>query len=210
MLTDDDILLIQRKVDGTLTEQEETVFIALTGSNPEAAALYKELLCVQQQLYDDAAGIPAIDVTADVMGTIRQKSRMSHVFGGGWKKYYAYAALLVLVFTLGVLAANYLIPPLHTWQQEDIAGTMTAKQDADFKDDKNGIEIHMATYRKPGSFVNTLIVNSRDSLMVEFLKQDHSVYAFYGKNAIFTITNPPVASTIIFSQNGKQIHKIKF
>ena len=224
MLTNDDILIIQRKVDGTLTEQEETVFHALTASNPRAAELYKGLLCVQQKLRDDAAGIPAVDVTVDVMAAVEHKTKVRNVFLYGWKRYYAYAALFVLVFTLGVLAANYVIPPLGTWQQEDIAGTMTGKRAANFKDDKNGIEIHMEEYRKAGSFVNTLFVSSRDSLMVEFvlenntpgnepephLEQNHSVYAVYGKNAIFTITNPPVASTIIFTQNGKQVHKIKF
>ncbi|HRW94655.1 MAG TPA: hypothetical protein P5167_02290 [Bacteroidales bacterium] len=234
MLTDDDILLIQRKVDGTLTEHEETVFHALTASNPRAAELYKELLCVQQKLRDDAAGIPTVDVTGDVMAAVERKTKVRNVFLYGWKSLYAYAALFILVFTLGVLAANYLIPPLGTWQQEDIAGTMTRKHTSAYKDHEEGIEIDMEAFRKEGLFVNALFVKSRDSLKVEFIPgQNHSenfffrriwpgnnsephverahyVYGICGEYAIFTITNPPVDSEILFTKNGTRMHKIVF
>ncbi len=234
MLTNDDILIIQKKVDGTLTEQEETVFRALTASNPRAAELYKELLRVQQKLRDDAAGIPDVDVTGDVMAAIKRKSTVKKVFLAGWKRFYAYAALLVLVFTLGVLAANYLIPPLGTWQQEDIAGTMTGKHTSAYKDHEEGIEIDMEAFRKEGLFVNTLFVKSRDSLKVDFIpgqnhsenlffrriwpgnnpephvERTHYVYGVCGELAIFTITNPPVGSEILFTKNGIRMHKIVF
>ncbi len=234
MLTDNDILIIQGKVDDTLTEKEEAVFHALTGSNPDAAALYKELLCVQQKLRDDAARIPAIDVTGDVMSAIRHKTRVSAVFPGVWKKYYAFAALFILVFALGVLAANYLIPPLGSLNNEELTGTMAGKHTDAFKDPGAGVEIDMEAYRKEGLLIYTLFVKSRDSLNVEFipgqdqsesvyfkriwpgneqetsLMQDRHVYAVCGENAIFTITNPPVHSEMFFLSNGKLIHKINF
>ena len=148
MLTDNDILIIQGKVDDTLTEKEEAVFHALTGSNPDAAALYEELLCVQQKLRDDAARIPAMDVTGSVMSAIRHKAGVSSVFPGVWRKYYAFAALFVLVFALGVLAANYLIPPLGSINNEELSGTMAGKHTDAFKDQEAGVEIDMEAYRK--------------------------------------------------------------
>ncbi len=234
MLTDNDILIIQKKVDGTLTANEEELFRELTASNPHAEDLYKELLCVQQNLLDNAAGIPSVDLTDDVMAAIRRKSKTHNVFLAGWRRYYAYAALVVLVFTLGVLAANYLIPPAGTWQQEDIAGTMTGKHPSSFADREEGVEIEMEEYRKDELLVYTLFVTSRDSLEVEFIqgqdnaeilyfrriwpgdkpelpaKQDHSMHPVCGENVIFTVTNPPVDSEIIFTKKGKQIHKIRF
>ncbi|MFA5302649.1 MAG: hypothetical protein WC395_08190 [Bacteroidales bacterium] len=234
MLTDKDILIIQKKIDGTLTSKEEDLFRELTGSNPDAGALYKELLHVQQTLHEDVSRIPAVDVTGNVMAAIKRKSTVKKVSLPGWKRYYAYAALLVVVFTLGVLAANYMIPPLGTWKNEDIAGTMAGKHTSAFKDHDEGIEIDVEEFRKEGLFVNTLFVKSRDSLKVEFIPgQDHSeiiffrriwpgnetephvershyVYGVCGEFAIFTITNPPVASEIIFTKNGTCMHKIIF
>jgi len=234
MLTDNDILIIQGKVDDTLTEKEEAVFHALTGSNPDAAALYEELLCVQQKLRDDAARIPAMDVTGSVMSAIRHKAGVSAVFPGVLKKYYAFAALFVLVFALGVLAANYLIPPLGSLNNEELTGTMAGKHTDAFKDQEAGVEIDLEAYRKEGLLIYTLFVKSRDSLHVEFVSgrdhseslyfkriwpgnepetgliQDRHVYAVCGENAIFTITNPPVHSEMFFLSNGKLIHKIHF
>jgi hypothetical protein len=168
------------------------------------------------------------------MAAIKRKSTVKKVFLAGWKSFYAYAALLVLVFTLGVLAANYLIPPLGTWQQEDIAGTMTGKHTSAYKDHEEGIEIDMEAFRKEGLFVNTLFVKSRDSLKVDFIpgqnhsenlffrriwpgynpephdERTHYVYGVCGELAIFTITNPPVGSEILFTKNGIRMHKIVF
>ncbi len=234
MLTDNDILIIQKKVGGTLTAKEEDLFRELTASNPEAGKLYKELLNVQRTLRDDVSGIPDVDVTGDVMATIKRKSTVKNVFLAGWKRYYAYAALVVLVFTLGVLAANYLIPPLGTWNNEELAGTMAGQHAASFKDHEEGIEIEMEKYRNEGLLVYMLFVTSRDSLNVEFvpgqehseilyfkriwpgnepealLEQNHNEDLVCGENAIFTLANPPVDSEMFFSKNGKLIHKIMF
>jgi hypothetical protein len=234
MLTDKDILIIQKKVDGTTTSKEEGYFRELTGSNPEAGALYKELLHVQQTLRNDVSRIPTVDVTGDVMAAIKRKSTVKKVFLAAWKRSYAYAALLVLVFTLGVLAANYLIPPAGTWNNEDIAGTLAGKHTSAYKNHEEGLEIDMEAFRKEGLFVNALFVKSRDSLKVEFIpgqnhsenlffrriwpgnnpephvERSHYVYGVCGEFAIFTITNPPVDSEILFTKNGTRMHKIVF
>nr|HPJ82412.1 hypothetical protein [Bacteroidales bacterium] len=63
MLTEKDILLIQNKVDGTLSRREEDQFAALLEASPQAVDLYRKLLGVHEEMYSSAARIPEIDIT---------------------------------------------------------------------------------------------------------------------------------------------------
>jgi len=221
MLNDKYIDIIQNKVDGVLSANEEAVFQDLINASPEAKELYEELLNTHRALRQNASEIPPVTFTADVMRRIKgNPARRQAVTGSG--RFYAFAAMLVLVFVLGILAAYYLPAPDKFRLSGDLSGTMARKE--------NGVEIDVQEYNRNGFRMYLIAVSAKDSLYVEFSNADgpgclnvaHTdgiiaertdnepglLYVLRG-NVIFTLSNAPAASELIFSTKDKQIFLFK-
>ena len=130
--------------------------------------------------------------------------------------------MLVLVFVLGILAAYYLTAPDKFRLSGDLSGTMARKE--------NGVEIDVQEYNRNGFRMYLIAVSAKDSLYVEFSNADgpgclnvaHTdgiiaertdnepglLYVLRG-NVIFTLSNAPAASELIFSTKDKQIFLFK-
>lgn len=221
MLNDKHLDIIQKKVDGVLSANEEAVFQDLINASHEAKELYEELLNTHRALQQNASEIPPVTFTADVMRRIKGKTARKQVFTGSGR-FYAFAAMLVLVFVLGILAAYYLTAPDKFRLSGDLSGTMARKE--------NGVEIDVQEYNRNGFRMYLIAVSAKDSLYVELSNADgpgclnvahkdgtlnkcagnesdaHYVLKGY---AIFTLSNAPAASELIFSTKDKQIFLFK-
>jgi len=233
MLTEKDILLIQNKVDGTLSRREEDQFAALLEASPQAVDLYRKLLGVHEEMYSSAARIPEIDITNRVMHRIKGKTFLHRLFTGNGRVY-AYAASLVLFFVLGVLAAMYLIPSLRNLSQDQLTGTMARKEPSSWKYSDKKIDIEVQQHQKAGLLIYWLSVFSADTLELEFTpagtsmtdnwlkiintdglalkveKPDHKISYICKGNTVFALTDPPDRSSLTFSLEGKQAFHMKF
>ena len=220
MLNDRYIDIVQNKVDGVLPANEEDVFQELMKISPEAKDLYKDLLKTHRILQDNAGEIPPVSFAPDIMQRIKGKTARKKVLTGSGR-FYAHAAMLVLVLVLGVLAAYYLTSPNKFGLNGDLSGTMARK---------NGVEIDVQEYNKTGFRMYLISVTSKDSLYVEFTSTDgpeclnvvHSdgtlaertgnesdVHYVLKGNAIFTLSNAPTASELVFYTKEKQIFLFK-
>lgn len=233
MLTEKDILLIQNKVDGTLSRHQEELFASLVESSSQANDLYAKLLALHREMNERADLIPEVDITQEVMRRIADKSFFHRMFSGS-VKIYAFAASLVLVFILGALAVTFLIPSVRNLPEDQLSGTMAPKEPSLWTYHDKGIDIEVQQYRRVGLQVYWVSVFSANNLNIVFSSQGEPVadgmmkiidsddlvrevedpdrglsYICRG-NVIFALAGPPDLSCLTFFLNGKQVFRMVF
>ncbi len=124
--------LLNRKLDGELSEKEESQLSGLMAEGPEAADYLNELQSLEGRLESDRAAMKMIDLTREIINNlpmetqkkspVREPVRLSTGF---WARP---AVKYALVFTaglfIGMLTFSFLITDKTSLQEESLTGTM--------------------------------------------------------------------------------------
>jgi hypothetical protein len=143
--------IIQKKIDGLLTANEEEYFDKLISNFPEARDLYRQLAILHHSLEYNSGLIPEVNLTDEIMQSTKDKklendtSRFNTVafLSRNRRQVLAYAAIFLFGIMLGGFAF-YLSYPLMPLQDTDaVSGTMSksAEYENTFYKDGTGIKI---------------------------------------------------------------------
>ena len=172
MLKAKDEIIIQCKIDGTLTEAETARFNKLIETSPEARALYRQLLDLHHVLQADSKEIPLRDISGDVMQLLSEKTtakrqlpKHSGAFSIQFRKnFLAYAAILLLGLVIGSLA-TYLRTSTETWSDiTAVTGTMVQSHETAYLYNKNGTKIKMQQFNSDSFHLLTYAINTKDTV----------------------------------------------
>ena len=172
MLKAKDEIIIQCKIDGTLTDAETVRFNELIETSHEARALYRQLLALHKALEDDSKDIPTTDVSENVMQMISTKTKVNRQFpkqSGTFtmhfrKNFLVYAAMLLLGLVIGSLA-TYLKTSSDTWSDiTAVTGTIVQSHEKAYLYNKNGTKIKMQQFNSDSFHLLTYAVNTKDTV----------------------------------------------
>lgn len=166
-----DEIIIQNKIDGTLSAREEERFNELIKTSPEARRLYHNLANLQHSLEDDSMKIPTIDLSQGIMqavearqGTQSPAPKKPVIFTLTYRsQLLAYAAMLVVGLVIGSIAM-YIGAGSKTPANRDISGTMAKNTGTDYYYSEAGTEIKVQGFKSDEFQIVTIAVNTVDSI----------------------------------------------
>lgn len=166
-LKSEEEIIIQSKIDGTLSAEEEKQFDNLIRSSEEARNLYNELAGLDQSLKHDAESIPVIDFSGEIMENVSTDVKTIKMTSVILKRWLSYAAVLAVGLFIGGLGVYVGTSSFDTPDVRQISGTMTKPSDGKlvYSKDGNEIEIQQTEYGKWKLL--TVAVTSLDNIDIE-------------------------------------------
>jgi hypothetical protein len=165
-----DEMIIQNKIDGTLSAQEEKRFKELISTSAEARRLYQSLLNLHLSLKHDSKGIPSIDFSHEIMETVEEKRFASKKKRSGLfpfipgNQFPAYAALLLVGLFIGSMVTYLAVSPGKNQSLMSISGTMAKTSENESAYQEAGTVIKVREFESGEFSLLTVAVNTIDSV----------------------------------------------
>ncbi len=177
----EDELLIQHKIDNTLTAHEEEVFAKLIETSQKARKFYQDLLEVSQLLHKDAKNGPLINFSKEILHRIiknknfdaynHNKGKLIHQKFAN--KILSYAAILMVGLMVGSLAI-YFARTNETPDKQMLAGTMSEKP-AHYSVTSNGTEILLDEFQTDYLKLTTVAIETNETIRIIITFKNHSL-----------------------------------
>jgi len=173
MLTKKNKILIQQKIEGKLTPEEEAAFEQLLFSSEKARVFYLQLKQLHEVIVTNVENTPRIDLVEDVMqridATKMENDKIASPKKGVFaftldRRFLAYAAMLAFGLLIGSVATYFSLNREFGVDNEVITGTMIggAKHDLSYNNEGNKINI---TKHESAAFVIYTIAVDSDGIM---------------------------------------------
>lgn len=129
--------LLNRKLDGELTDKEELQFLGLMEKEPAAVSYMKELQALESRLESDQAAMKEIDLTREIINKLpmdtykqpptREPARLNTGFRT--RPAVKYALVFTAGLFIGMLAFSFLLTDQTSLQEESLTGTMAGSRE---------------------------------------------------------------------------------
>lgn len=166
-LEKEDERIIQKKIDGLLSVQEEERFNELMKNSLQARNLYRGLLDIHRSLEKDSKYTPQIDFAHEIMQTIKSKHAQQSIFSKTNKlrlsAWLAYAAILLIGLFIGSLV-TYLGTSTSVPDTNQISGTIAATQEQNFEYNRDGTDIKIQEFKTSKVKISVISINSEDAV----------------------------------------------
>lgn len=163
-----DELLIQNKIDGSLSAGEEIWFDKLIENSPQARKFYEDLLILQKAMESDSKSIPSVDFTEEIVPAVKSKQKppkpeMST--SQFWifltnANFMAYAAILLVGLVIGSLVTNRGIPSGQMPDERQFSGTISALPALNFDYNQDGTQIKVQELLTPKVKITTVYIHT--------------------------------------------------
>lgn len=170
VMTKEEESLIQNKIDGLLTPEEEELFNELIERSLEARKLYQELLEVHRSINADAQNIPVVDFSKEIMKAIASKQEV----GQGKSKIIrflairsnllAYAAILFVGLFIGSIATYLGTSTNQPLNKSSLSGTIADESMQNFRYNDDTTEIAVREIADQKLKYTLIAINTIDSL----------------------------------------------
>lgn len=162
----EDELLIQKKIDGILTAEEEERFIELIENSVQAHELYRKLLELHHSIVSDAESVPVIDFSKEIMQKLNDhkvRNRFSR-FSTFRTNVLAYAAILFVGLFIGSIATYLGTSTNQTIDESQLLGTIADDPEQNFDFNGDGIEIKVREFKTSKVDLTTISINTIDTI----------------------------------------------
>jgi len=179
----EDEIIIQNKVDGNLSEEEEKRFDELIENSSEARIFYKKLIELDLSLKNDSRDIPAIDFSDDIIEKVRpaksqsQSAKKTILFSSASvKQLISYAAVLLTGLLIGGIGA-YVGTTNTKPDARDISGTIINHAENNQEYSKDGTDIKVQQLKSGKWEILTVAVNSQETVQIEISDKSGKITA---------------------------------
>ncbi len=163
-------IIIQNKVDGNLTQEEEEYFKNLIETSSEALKEYRNLLSVHLSLQNDSKIISPIDLSGKILSRIeKNKKTLGHskkiTFNTNIKKQvFALAAVFIFGIISGITVTYLVTANSPNTDTSEVSGTLIKKTKDTFFYKEYGTEIIAKKYDAGKVQLITITINSIDTI----------------------------------------------
>jgi hypothetical protein len=178
-----DQVIIQKKIDGTLSAGEEGQFKVLIETSPEARNFYRKMAILHRTMEFNSSQVPEIDYSEEIMQKVwakeitrRPLTGKIHLFTSvSHRQFLSYAAILVIGIIFGSLAtyigtAHFSVPDAN-----EISGTIAKPGGNGYSWNKAGTGITVQNYEN-GNFRMLLIdVKTNDTIFCHIQDEQKTV-----------------------------------
>ena len=199
-----DEILIQKKIDGTLSNNEEKAFHNLMTNSSEAADLYNKLKLIDQQLKSDVVDMPQIDISSSVMDKVSEIRTRAKAITFSSQNVMKYAAVLLLGLLIGSAFSMLILNDESLSNKQHLSGTMVARQGSVVLYSKGPIKISQQSISATNFSINIFEVET--SSVIEF--EIHDKAGNFDKQNIIAVQNSYHINNAYF-ENGTYTGRIK-
>jgi len=200
-----DELIIQNKIDRSLSAEEEERFNKLIATSSMARKFYADLLTLQQSLESDSKRIPLVDFSTKIMSEVKGKQIQlkPEIHKSQFRilpfrtNFLAYAAILLIGLVIGSMA-TYLATSTHQIADErQFSGTISSLPALNFDYYQDGTQIKVQELLTPEVKIMTVFIHTEETIQCRIS----------GSNARITdknITLQFAEGKFLFVESGKE------
>ncbi len=142
-------LLIQNKIDGNLSAEEEILFRELIENSPKARKFYEDLMSLHHALEIDSKAISSIDFAEEILPAVKSKQKPAKPEMNTWQfwvylsqaNFLAYAAILLVGLFVGSIITYLGVSTNQLADERQFSGTISAMPAMNFDYNQDGTQI---------------------------------------------------------------------
>jgi hypothetical protein len=178
-----DELLIQNKIDGNLSAEEEIEFRELIETSPHARKFYEDLLSLQHALGMDSKGIPPVDFVEEILHVVKSKQKPpkpemdTRQFWAFLSQinFMAYAAILLVGLFIGSLMTYLGNSNNQLTDERQFSGTISALSAMNFDYNQDGTQIKIQELITPKVKIATIFIHTEEPVQCSISGNDAKV-----------------------------------
>jgi hypothetical protein len=178
-----DELIIQNKIDGNLSVEEEIWFKELIENSPPARKFYEDLLSLQHVLGMDSKSIPPVDFAEEILPVVKSKQKPpKHEMDTRqfWAflssvNFMAYAAILMVGLFIGSLMTYLGNSNNQPADERQFSGTISALPAMNFDYNKDGTQIKIQELLTPKVKIATVFIHTEEPVQCSILGSNAKV-----------------------------------
>ena len=163
-----DELIIQNKIDGNLSAEEEIYFKELIRTSPQARKFYEDLLSLQHALGMDSKFIPPVDLVEEILPVVKSKQKPAKKEMDTWQfwvylsqaNFMAYAAILLVGLFVGSLITYLGVSTNQLTDERQFSGTISARPAMNFDYNQDGTQIKVQELLTPKVKLVTVFIQT--------------------------------------------------